>query len=101
MPIDASIRKVTAQNLIRLAIIIAASSGAYAVGHSNGFDAGITAGYIRGQVELSLAFQSRLNSYVDKTNIDESYSHFLDVKNITIYIRDEGGRKTLAFWKSE
>lgn len=102
MPIDSSIRKVIAQKLFWFAATLSASVGGYAVGYSNGFDSGISGGYIRGQVELSLALQDGLNSYVSENSIDNSYSHFLDVKDITIYLHDEGGgRKTLAFWQSE
>ena len=82
---------------ILASVVLAAAS--YFLGYSVGIDSGLFNGYMRGQVELSLDLKKGLGNVVNKANIDDSYTHFMDVKDVTIYIRDVDGIKTIAFWE--
>ena len=78
---------------------VVSAAASYFLGYSGGFDSGLSNGYVRGQVELSLDLKKGLGNVVNKADIDDSYTHFMDVKDVTIYIRDVDSIKTIAFWE--
>lgn len=85
--------------LLLLFAICIVTGLAYYLGDLTGYNTGFSDGYTRGQVVLSLALMNKLDNFVDDNTPKDSYSHFLSVKDISMYIRDEEGKKTLAFWK--
>ena len=71
----------------------------YKIGYRNGHKAGYKNGYGRGKVDLALDITNELNETVNSNTINQNYSHFQDIKDITLYTYTKGGTKTISIWK--
>lgn len=85
--------------LLMLGVIVSSIAASYFIGFNNGFDAGHINGYNRGKFDLSLSLMHSLGNFVDKSTYSDDYSHLLDINDITIYVYEKNGVKTIAFWK--
>jgi hypothetical protein len=70
----------------------------YQVGYDKGFEFGSSNGYSKGQVDLTLEIANEINEKVNNSTNKESYHHFKDVHDLTLYIYKRNGVKTLALW---
>jgi len=73
----------------------------YRIGKDKGFQFGSVHGYARGQVDLAWDIQSAIGETVDRETDPHVYHPFKNIKDITLYIVDRNGVKTLAIWKSQ
>lgn len=85
--------------LIGLAILI--SVAAYQFGYKEGFDIGHRGGYTKGQVDLALDLTREINEVVNKKTFNDHYKHFRDIDDISLYIYEKNGLKTIATWNSK
>lgn len=73
----------------------------YFAGKKNGQETGISLGYLNGQVDLALAIKANLNETIGPESDVQSYRHFKNIKDMTLYVVMKNDVKTIAFWKSE
>lgn len=80
--------------------ITIASFGFYKFGSHISYKKGYDEGRLRGQVELILELENELNySLNGKTFKVESHRHFKDISDISVYIYETNGVKSIAVWE--
>jgi hypothetical protein len=82
-------------------LALAASGVSYHLGETRGIQSGFAEGYTKGQVDFAAEIYSALNETIDTKSVPQTYRHFKDVKDITLYVVTRNGVKTIAVWKAE
>ncbi len=84
--------------ILGLALLTISSFVSYKVAYNKGFELGSLNGYSKGQVDLSLDIAKEIDEKVGKKTTSDSYYHFKDIHDITLYIYTKNGVKTVAIW---
>jgi hypothetical protein len=79
-------------------LIIVPSVLSYEIAYKKGFDFGLQNGYSRGQVDLSIELSKEIDEKVNIETDANSYYHFKDIHDITLYIYSKNEVKTMAIW---
>ena len=82
-----------------LGLMASVAAASFHFGYKEGFAVGSTNGYSKGQVDLALEVTKEIGETVNNEKELEDYKHFKDIHDITLYIFEKNGVKTVAIWE--
>ena len=87
------------QYIIFSLIFLSVNFIVYKISYKEGMKVGYRSGYTKGTIDLALDITNETGIKINTKTPKERYYHFKEIKDITLYIYEKNGIKTIGIWE--